>query len=181
MRFNELMTGIRQDVAVKKDDGENMDTLAAYAERMGAIVAEVQGAGEPQVEKVVGLPQITVAYDRARVAQYGLNIRDLNTTLRTAFAGEATGAIYENERRFDLVVRLAQQQRQSIEDVRELFVALPNGGQIQLQQVADVQLVNGRPGEPRERQAPHRDGVNVRGRDVQSFVDQPLIAASPRM
>jgi cobalt-zinc-cadmium resistance protein CzcA len=171
MRFNELMTGIRQDVAVKIY-GENMDTLAAYAERMGAIVGEVQGAGEPQVEKVAGLPQITVAYDRARVAQYGLNVRDLNTTLRTAFAGEAAGAIYENERRFDLVVRMAAQQRQSIDDVRELFVALPGGGQIQLQQVASIQLLNG-PAQVSRENAKRRIviGVNVRGRDVQSFVE----------
>ena len=89
MRFNELMTGIRQDVAVKIY-GENMDTLAVIAEQVAGIIGEVQGAGEPQVEKVVGLPQITVTYDRNRVAQYGLNIRELNRTLRTAFAGEAS-------------------------------------------------------------------------------------------
>jgi cobalt-zinc-cadmium resistance protein CzcA len=172
MRFNELMTGIRQDVAVKIY-GENMDTLAVIAERIAGIVGEVQGAGEPQVEKVVGLPQITVTYDRARVAQYGLNIRELNRTVRTAFAGEATGAIYENERRFDLVVRLAQQQRQSIDDVRSLFVALPGGGQIQLQQVANVDLVPG-PAQISREDAKRRIavGVNIRGRDVESFVEE---------
>ncbi|MBL8010547.1 MAG: CusA/CzcA family heavy metal efflux RND transporter [Flavobacteriales bacterium] len=172
MRFNELMTGIRQDVAVKIY-GENMDTLAVIAAKVAGIVGEVQGAGEPQVEKVVGLPQITVTYDRARVAQYGLNIRELNRTVRTAFAGEATGAIYENERRFDLVVRLAQQQRQSIDDVRSLFVALPGGGQIRLQQVADVALVPG-PAQISREDAKRRIavGVNIRGRDVESFVEE---------
>lgn len=172
MRFNELMTGIRQDVAVKVY-GENMDTLSAIAQQVAALVGEVEGAGEPQVEKVVGLPQITVTYDRARVAQYGLNIRDLNRTVRTAFAGETTGSIYENERRFDLVVRLAQQQRQSIDDVRSLFVALPSGGQIQLQQVATVALVSG-PAQISREDAKRRIavGVNIRGRDVESFVEE---------
>lgn len=172
MRFNELMTGIRQDVAIKIY-GENMDTLAMLGERVGAIVGEVQGAGEPQVEKVVGLPQITITYDRARVAQYGLNIRDLNRAVRTAFAGEATGAIYENERRFDLVVRMAQQQRQSIDDVRALFVALPGGGQIPLEQVARVELING-PAQISREDAKRRIavGVNIRDRDVESFVEE---------
>ena len=172
MRFNELMTGIRQDVAVKIY-GENMDTLAVIAEQVAGIIGEVQGAGEPQVEKVVGLPQITVTYDRNRVAQYGLNIRELNRTLRTAFAGEATGVIYENERRFDLVVRLAQEQRQSIDDVRALFVALPGGGQIQLQQVARVELEPG-PAQISREDAKRRIavGVNIRGRDVESFVEE---------
>ena len=172
MRFNELMTGIRQDVAVKIY-GENMDTLAVIANKVAAIIGEVQGAGEPQVEKVVGLPQITITYDRARVAQYGLNIRELNRTVRTAFAGEATGVIYENERRFDLVVRLGDQQRQSIDDVRTLFVALPGGGQIQLQQVADVSLTPG-PAQISREDAKRRIavGVNIRGRDVESFVEE---------
>jgi len=183
MRFNELMTGIRQDVAVKIY-GENMDTLAVLAERIGGIIGKVRGAGEPQLEKVVGLPQITVTYDRARVAQYGLNIVDLNRTVRTAFAGEAAGAIYENERRFDLVVRMPQSQRQSIEDVSELYVALPNGGQIQLRQVADVVLADG-PAQISREDAKRRIavGVNVRDRDVESFVEevQRRIDADVRM
>ncbi|MCC6839900.1 MAG: CusA/CzcA family heavy metal efflux RND transporter [Flavobacteriales bacterium] len=171
MRFNELMTGIRQDVAVKVY-GENMDTLAAIGQQVAAIVGEVPGAGEPQVEKVAGLPQITITYDRARVAQYGLNIRELNRTVRTAFAGEAAGAVYEDERRFDLVVRLAKQQRQTIDDVRTLFVALPGGGQVQLQQVARVELIPG-PTQISRDDAKRRIavGVNIRDRDVASFVE----------
>ncbi len=172
MRFNELMTGVRQDVAIKIY-GENLDSLAAVAEQVGAIVAGVAGAGEPQVEKVVGLPQITVQYDRARLARYGLNVRELNTAVRAAFAGEAAGAIYEDERRFDLVVRLQQQQRESIDDVRNLFVPLPTGGQIRLEQVARVELVNG-PAQVSRENAKRRIvvGVNVRGRDVESFVEE---------
>ena len=172
MRFNELMTGVRQDVAIKIY-GENLDTLAALAQQVGALVSDVQGAGEPQVEKVVGLPQITVNYDRARLARYGLNVRELNTAVRSAFAGEAAGAIYENERRFDLVVRLDRRQRESIDDVRNLFVPLPNGGQVRLDQVARVELVNG-PAQVSRENAKRRIvvGVNVRGRDVESFVEE---------
>ncbi|MBS1580830.1 MAG: CusA/CzcA family heavy metal efflux RND transporter [Bacteroidetes bacterium] len=174
MRFNELMTGIRQDVAVKIY-GENMDSLAVVADKVAAIVGGVEGAGEPQVERVAGLPQITVTYDRARVAQYGLNVRDLNRTLRTAFAGETAGAIYENERRFDLVVRMPQEQRQSIDDVSNLLVAMPRGGQIALKQLARVELVSG-PAQIGRENAKRRIviGVNVRGRDVESFVEEVM-------
>ncbi len=172
MRFNELMTGIRQDVAVKVY-GDNMDTLALLGTKVAALVREVEGAGEPQLERVAGLPQITVTYDRARVAQYGLNIADLNRALRTAFAGEVAGAIYEDERRFDLVVRMQQDQRQRIEDVANLLVAMPGGGQIALKQVAEVALVNG-PAQVSRENARRRIvvGVNVRDRDVESFVEE---------
>ena len=171
MRFNELMTGIRQDVAVKVY-GENMDTLALLGAKVAALIRGVEGAGEPQLERVAGLPQITVNYDRARVAQYGLNIADLNRALRTAFAGEVAGSIYEDERRFDLVVRMQQDQRQRIEDVANLLVAMPGGGQIALKQVAEVALVNG-PAQVSRENARRRIvvGVNVRDRDVEGFVE----------
>ncbi|MBV6405270.1 MAG: CusA/CzcA family heavy metal efflux RND transporter [Flavobacteriales bacterium] len=172
MRFNELMTGIRQDVAVKVY-GENMDTLALLGAKVAALIRGVEGAGEPQLERVAGLPQITVNYDRARVAQYGLNIADLNRALRTAFAGEVAGSIYENERRFDLVVRMQQDQRQRIEDVANLLVAMPGGGQIALKQVAEVALVNG-PAQVSRENARRRIvvGVNVRDRDVEGFMEE---------
>jgi cobalt-zinc-cadmium resistance protein CzcA len=105
MRFNELMTGIRQDVAVKIF-GENMDTLSVYANKVSEVVQQVQGATPPQVEKVNGLPQINIDYDRTRMANYGLTIQQVNDIVSTAFAGKAAGVIYENERQFDLVVRL---------------------------------------------------------------------------
>lgn len=171
MRFNELMTGVRQDVAVKIF-GENLDTLAVLAQRVAGAIGEVNGAGEPQAERVSGLPQITVEYDRRRMALYGLNVQDVNRVVRTAFAGESAGVVFENERRFDLAVRLLQTRRQDIADVQNLFVPLPNGGSIPLQQVANIQYVKG-PAQISREDAKRRIviGFNVRGRDVKSVVE----------
>src|SRR5690606_11815066 len=110
MRFNELMTGIRQDVAVKIF-GENLDTLVAYANEVSAVIQSVEGTAAPQVERVSGLPQINIEYDRTRIANYGLTIQDVNDIVSTAFAGKSTGVVFENERRFDLVVRLDSTHR----------------------------------------------------------------------
>ena len=119
MRFNELMTGIRQDVAVKIF-GENMDTLSTYATKVNQVIQSVQGATAPQIERVNGLPQINIEYDRLRIANYGLTIQDVNDIVSTAFAGKSTGVVFENERKFDLVVRLDSTYRSSIEDVNNL-------------------------------------------------------------
>ena len=172
MKFNELMTGIKQDIAIKIF-GENLDSLILYADKAAKVIETVEGAAAPQVEKVAGLPQITVAYNRDRIAQYGLNIDELNTILRTAFAGQSAGVVFENERKFDLVVRLNESSRQDIEDVRNLFVPLPGGGQIPLQQVATIDYVNG-PAQISREDAKRRivTGINVRGRDVKSVVDE---------
>src|SRR6185436_1666438 len=129
MRFNELMTGIRQDVAIKIF-GENLDTLIAYAEKVANVIRPINGITQPQVERVDGLPQITIEYDRARLAGYGLNIEDINHVVSTAFAGEVAGVVYENERKFDLVLRLDSGYRTSLDDVSNLFVPLGNGNQI---------------------------------------------------
>ncbi|HLG35973.1 MAG TPA: CusA/CzcA family heavy metal efflux RND transporter, partial [Bacteroidia bacterium] len=170
MRFNELMTGVRQDVAVKLF-GENMDTLAEYANKVAEVINNVEGAQEPKIERTTGMPQIAIDYDRSRIAQYGLSIDELNRIVRTAFAGEATGVVFENERKFDLVVRLAQQNRQDIDDVKNLFVPLPGGAQIPLQQVANIDYTLGANQISRE-DAKRRIviGFNVSGRDVKSVV-----------
>lgn len=172
MRFNELMTGVKQDIAVKIF-GENIDSLSFYADKAAKVISTVEGAASPQIEKVSGLPQITVAFNRDRIAQYGLAIKDLNTILRTAFAGESAGIVFENERKFDLVVRLSEERRQDIEDVRNLYVPLPSGGQIPLQQVATIDYVNG-PAQISREDAKRRIviGINVRGRDVKSVVNE---------
>src|SRR5690606_390627 len=142
MRFNELMTGIRQDVAVKIF-GEDLDTLALLAGQASTLIRQVEGTTEPAVERISGLPQITVTYDYARIAAYGIPIKDLNRQLSTAFAGMTAGIVYENERRFDLVVRLGTEQRQHIDDVRGLLVALPYGHQVPLSQLATIEFREG--------------------------------------
>ena len=170
MRFNELMTGVRQDVAIKIF-GENIDTLANLATRVAKVVQSVPGATAPQVERTTGLPQITVQYDRARLAAYGINVADINRTISTAFAGEAAGVVFENERKFDLVVRLDSAHRTSIEDVGNLFVPTPAGNQIPLTQVATVAFREG-PAQISREEGKRRIvvGFNISGRDVESVV-----------
>lgn len=170
MRFNELMTGIKQDVAIKIF-GENIDTLAAIAPKVARIIQSVEGATEAQIERIEGLPQITITYDRSRIANYGLNIQDINEVVSTAFAGQAAGVVYENERKFDLVVRLDSSHRKSIEDVANLYI--PNNGmQIPLSQVATVAFKEG-PAQISREDAKRRlvIGFNVKKRDVQSVVN----------
>jgi len=172
MRFNELMTGVRQDVAIKIF-GENIDTLAGLAPKVAKIVQSVKGTTDPQVERTTGLPQITIQYDRAKIAGYGLNIEDINHTISTAFAGEAAGVVFENERKFDLVVRLDSASRTSIDDVSNLFVATNDGNQIPLSQVATVSFKEG-PAQISREDGKRRIvvGFNVKNRDVASVVNE---------
>ncbi|RYF24490.1 MAG: CusA/CzcA family heavy metal efflux RND transporter [Flavobacteriales bacterium] len=172
MRFNELMTGIRQDVAVKIF-GENLETLATYAEKVSKVVQSVEGATEPQVERVSGLPQINVEYDRTRLANYGIDVEDVNNVLSIAFAGKTAGVVFENERRFDLVVRLDSNYRGSIEDVSNLMIATNTGNQIPLSQVANIDYKLG-PAQISREAGKRRIviGFNVSGRDVQSVVEE---------
>ncbi len=171
MRFNELMTGVRQDVAVKIF-GENLDTLVHYADKVSAVIASVEGATAPQVERIQGLPQINVEYDRTRLANYGLSVSDVNDVLSAAFAGRKAGVVFENERRFDLVVRLDSAHRRSIEDVADLMIPSA-AGQIPVFQVAKVSYQLG-PAQISREEGKRRVviGFNVAGRDVQSLVDE---------
>jgi len=172
MRFNELMTGIRQDIAIKIF-GENMDTLAALAQKVSNAIKPIDGITQPQVERVSGLPQIMVEYDRARLAGYGLNIEDVNDAVSTAFAGKAAGVIYENERRFNLVVRLDSAHRTSMDDVSNLYIPTPEGNQVPLSQVANISYKVG-PAQISREEGRRRIVVsfNVTGRDVQSVVEE---------
>lgn len=170
MRFNELMTGVRQDVAVKIF-GENLDSLAIYADKVGKVIQTVKGATAPQIERVSGLPQINVEYDRTRMANYGLNIEDVNNAVSTAFAGKSAGQVFENERRFDLVVRLDSLHRTDIKDVNNLIITTNSGAQIPLSQVAKVSYKLG-PAQISREQGKRRIviGFNVKDRDVESVV-----------
>ncbi len=172
MRFNELMTGIRQDVAVKIF-GENIDTLSRLANKVAQLIRSVPGTSAPQIEKTTGLPQITIDYDRARLASYGMNVDDINRTVSTAFAGQSAGMVYENERQFDLVVRLDSASRGSLEDVSNLFISLPDGGQIPLAQLARVEFREG-PAQVSREDGRRRIviGFNVTDRDVSSVVKE---------
>jgi heavy metal efflux system protein len=172
MRFNELMTGARQDV-VCKIFGEHLDTLAFYAKKIGEIVNTVDGGADLYVETVSGMPQIVIDYNRAAIAQYGLNISAINRIVNTAFAGQSTGVVYEGEKRFDLVVRFAGEQRRNLSDVQNLLIPIPSGDQIPLNQLAEVEIKEG-PNQIQREDAKRRIivGFNVRGRDVQSIVNE---------
>ncbi len=172
MRFNELMTGSKQDVAVKIF-GDNLETLAQKAGEIEKIIRTVNGAEEINVEKVTGSGQIQVIYDRKKIAQYGVNIFDINNLLKTAFAGSSAGVVYDEEKRFDLVVRLDKDFRQDIEFVKSLYVPLSNGGQIMLDQLASVEIKTGIAQVSRE-SAKRRITVsfNVRNRDVESIINE---------
>lgn len=172
MRFNELMTGAKQDV-VCKIFGENLDTLARYAAKLGEISGTVEGTQNIYVEPVTGMPQIIIEYDRATIAQYGLNISDINKVVNTGLAGQSSGLVYEGEKQFDMVVRLDGEQRKNIEDVRNLLIPTPEGTQIPLYQLANVEMKEG-PNQIQREDAKRRIvvGFNVRERDVQTIVEE---------
>lgn len=172
MRFNELMTGARQDV-VCKIFGEDLDTLTAYATKMGALVLQTDGAADLYVESMTGMPQVVVRYNRAALAQYGVSVEEVNKVVNTAFAGRVSGQVFEGERRFDLVVRLSGELRKNTDDIRNLLVPAHQGIQIPLYQVASVEVKEG-PNQIQREDARRRItvGFNVRGRDVQSIVKE---------
>ena len=172
MRFNELLTGVREDIAIKLF-GEDLDILAQKAEEMGKIIAGTEGVADMKVEATSGLPQITVHYDREKLARYGLSVQDVNTVLSTAFAGSEAGVVFEGEKRFDIVVRLEPRYRKSISDIKELRVSLANGKQIPLQEVANVSYTPG-PMQITRENTNRRTyiGINVRGRDIASLVNE---------
>ncbi len=172
MRFNELLSGSKQDIAIKIF-GDDLDILAQMAANVEKIIQQIVGVEDINVEKVTGLAQVQVAYNRDRLAQYGLSVEDVNLVLKAAFAGSQAGVVFDEEKRFGLVVRLDKDYRKSLDDVKRLSVALPNGGQIPFEQVADIQIKSG-PAQVSRENTKRRItiGFNVRGRDVQSVINE---------
>ncbi len=172
MRFNELLSGSKQDIAVKIF-GDNLNTLSEKATEVERIIQNIEGVEDINVEKVTGLAQVQVKYNRDRLAQYGLSVDEVNRVLRAAFAGSQAGVVYDEEKRFGLVVRLDKDYRQSLDDVKNLSVALPNGGQIPFEQVADIEIKSG-PAQVSRENTKRRItiGFNVRNRDVQSVIHE---------
>lgn len=172
MRNNELVTGIKQDVAINIY-GADMDRLSAAAEEVEHLIDHVEGVSTPQVERVSGLPQIQVVYDRDKLSRYGISIKDANRVLRTAFAGETAGQIFEADRRFDVVIRLNDSLRDDIANLEQLYLPLPDGTTIPLSQVADIRQVNA-PAQITHENGERRIyiGFNVKGRDVESVIEE---------
>ena len=172
MRFNELMTGSRSDIAIKIF-GDDLEILDAKAAELISKIKNIEGIGDLKADKVTGLPQITIKYDYNKIALYGLNISDINQIIRSSFAGESAGKIYEESKRFDVVVRMNQNNRADINDVSNLFIPLPSGQQVPLSQVASVEYEQG-PVQVTREDGKRRIsvGLNVRGRDIKSVVEE---------
>ena len=170
MRNNELLTGIKQDVAIKIY-GDDLDELSRQAVKVRNIISGVRGVSGVAVEEVAGLPQINVKYSHERMARYGINVDDVNGVVESSFAGATAGSVYEGERKFDIVVRIDNAERDA-KRLADLAVPLPGGGFVPLSQIADIVY------EPAPAQVSHENGArriyvgfNVKGRDVQGTVN----------
>ena len=171
MRFNELMTGSKQDIAVKIF-GDDLNTLALKADEIEKVIQSVPGVQDITVEKVTGLAQLQVEYNRDRLAQYGLSVSEVNNVLKAAFAGSQAGVVFDEEKRFGLVVRLDKDYRKNVDDIRNLTVALPDGHQIPLAEIAEIGIKSG-PAQVSREDTKRRItvGFNVRNRDVKSVIN----------
>jgi len=171
MRFNELITGVRSDIAIKIF-GDDLEYIDKKALEIKGLIDGIPGASDVILEKTAGLPQIKIDYDRAKIATYGVDIKMLNSYLAAAFGGEQAGAVFEGEKRFDLVIRFDKKNRTDIEDVKQLKVPILNGNQIPLSELANIEYAEGPAKISRENT--HRRvvvSVNVRNRDLQSVVN----------
>ena len=171
MRFNELITGVRADIAIKIF-GEDLDILSKKGNEIKSLIQHIDGAADITVEKVIGLPQMNVSYNRAKVARYGLNIQDLNQMISMGFSGKIVGSVFEGEKRFDLVVRLDKENRKDINNLKNLYVDLPTGGKVPLNELAEITYQKGAAKISRDNTRRRIVvGINVRNRDLQSVVD----------
>lgn len=170
MRFNELITGVRADLAIKIF-GEDLNILYTKAIQIRNAIQNVEGAADIIVEKTEGLPQMTVEYNRQKIAQHGLNIEDLNNIIAMGFAGKSAGVILEGERQFDLVIRYDEANRKELDDIKNALVETPAGAQLPLSTFAEIRYNFG-PAKISRDNTKRRIvvGVNVRGRDLQSVV-----------
>jgi len=183
MRFNELITGVRADIAIKIF-GEDLEILNIKGNEIRNLIENVDGAADITVEKIAGLPQMNVKFDRAKIARYGLNIADLNSLISMGFAGTNLGSVFEGEKRFDLTLRLDQKSRQDISNLKNLYVDTPSSGKIPLQELAQISYTTGAAKISRD-DTKRRIvvGINVRNRDLQSVVDdvQKLIETKVKL
>jgi len=172
LRFNELMTGSKADIAIKLY-GQDLDLLYSKAKEAESFITKIDGVGTVNVEQTIGMPQIVINFKYDKMAQYGLQVREVNQVVRSAFAGESAGVIYEGEKRFDLVVRLDEKYRNDLADVQNLYITLDNGTQVPLQSVAEVELIDA-PMQISRENTNRRIviGVNVGDTDVETLVSK---------
>ena len=171
MRFNELITGVRADIAVKIF-GEDLEILSEKGQEIASLIRDVKGASDVTPEKIEGLPQVEIRYNRRKIAQYGMSIKDVNQMVAMGFAGAKAGNVFEGEKRFDLVVRLKKERREDLANLSNLYIDTPSGFKVPLGELAEVNYKEG-PAKIARDETKRRMvvGVNVRNRDLQSVVD----------
>ena len=171
MRFNELITGVKSDIAIKVF-GEDLDVLSSKANEIKDLIREVEGASDITVEKIEGLPQMKIVYDRSRIARYMLSIEDINQMISTGFAGAVVGSVFEGEKSFDLVLRLDEDHRMDIANLRHLYIDTPSGLKVPLQELASIEYTSG-PAKISRDDTKRRIvvAINVRNRDLQSVIE----------
>jgi heavy metal efflux system protein len=170
MRFNELITGVRSDIAIKIF-GEDLDYISKKANEIKNLIADVPGAVDIILEKTTGLPQIKVIYNRSKIAYYGVDVETLNNYLSAAFGGKIAGVVFEGEKRFDMVVRFNNENRTDIDNIRKLQVPVSSGSSVPFAELAEIEYTEGPAKISRENT--HRRvvvSVNVRNRDLQSVI-----------
>ncbi|MEO9804927.1 MAG: CusA/CzcA family heavy metal efflux RND transporter [Reichenbachiella sp.] len=172
MRFNELITGVRADLAIKII-GEDLEVLYKKALEVEKAIGPIDGAADIIVEKIAGLPQMSVKYDRQKIAKYGLNVEELNDIIAMGFAGLPAGTVFEGEKQFDLVIRFDPEHHQDIQDIESVSILLPNGNRLPLDEFATVAYTKG-PAKISRDNTKRRIvvGVNVRNRDLESLVKE---------
>jgi cobalt-zinc-cadmium resistance protein CzcA len=183
MRFNELITGVRTDIAIKIF-GEDLNILSEKGNEIKKLIVNVKGAADITVEKMAGLPQMSIVYDRKKVARYGLNIEDINKMISMGFSGAIVGNVFEGEKRFDLAIRLDENSRTGISSLNNLYIDTPGGPKIPLHELAEITYTKG-PSKISRDDTKRRIvvGINVRNRDLQSVVDdvQNLIESNIKL
>ena len=170
MRFNELMTGARQDI-VCKIYGDNLDTLSHYGEKLGKIAGQINGAQDIYVESMIGMPQVVVQYNRERMSMYDINVADANQTLQASLSGAFAGSVYENERKFSITIKINPEDLKDLSMIENLLLESSIHGKVPLKDIASVKWINGVNQIQREK-AQRRIivGFNVRNRDIESTV-----------
>lgn len=181
LRTAELIAGVRSDIAIKIF-GEDLDQLKTKGDEVARLVSKVPGATDVKVEQIAGLPQLQIQTNRAAISRYGLNVKDVNNLVESLVVGFPTGTVFEGERRFDLVVKLNETTSRNVEAIKNILLPAPNGARIPLREIADVSIVEGPAQISREDR--HRRIVvelNVRGRDIGSFVNDARAAISKQI
>jgi cobalt-zinc-cadmium resistance protein CzcA len=181
MRFNELISGARSDIAVKIF-GDDLNLLSQKGNEVAKIMSGIAGAEDISVQRLEGLPQLEIKINRQQIANHNININDVNEVIETALAGKNAGVVFEGDKKFDIVVKYSQEFKQDIDKIKKILIPSPLGFTIPLEEIADVKISEG-PAEITRDNGKRRIVIqnNVRGRDIQSFIDELKIKISSQL